>query len=150
MSSGSKRHQVRRMMAGLLSLTMVATLVTPASSQVYAAALDDTQAEAPAAEAEVPEAEPAEDAEAPAEEAEAPATEVVDETAETVEVSAEEVFKKENLSIDDIKEIQAITDMTIYGQGLVAVDITYKDGVDVSGVTAADYVLQDRGSLPCQ
>ena len=69
MSSGSKRHQVRRMMAGLLSLTMVATLVTPASSQVYAAALDDTQAEAPAAEAEVPEAEPAEDAEAPAEEA---------------------------------------------------------------------------------
>ena len=147
MSSGSKRHQVRRMMAGLLSLTMVATLVTPASSQVYAAALDDTQAEAPAAEAEVPEAEPAEDAEAPAEEAEAPATEVADETAETVEVSAEEVFKKENLSIDDIKEIQAITDMTIYGQGLVEVDITYKDGVDVSGVTAADYVLQDRGSL---
>ena len=115
-------------MAGLLSLTMVATLVTPASSQVYAAALDDTQAEAPAAEAEVPEAEPAEDAEAPAEEAEAPATEVADETAETVEVSAEEVFKKENLSIDDIKEIQAITDMTIYGQGLVEVDITYKDG----------------------
>ena len=56
MSSGSKRHQVRRMMAGLLSLTMVATLVTPASSQVYAAALDDTRAEA-----EVPEAEPAED-----------------------------------------------------------------------------------------
>lgn len=47
MSSGSKRHQVRRMMAGLLSLTMVATLVTPASSQAYAAALDDTQAEAP-------------------------------------------------------------------------------------------------------
>ena len=114
MSSGSKRHQVRRMMAGLLSLTMVATLVTPASSQVYAAALDDTQAEA-----EVPEAEPAEDAEAPAEEAEAPATEVADETAETVEVSAEEVFKKENLSIDDIKEIQAITDMTIYGQGII-------------------------------
>lgn len=37
--------------------------------------------------------------------------------------------------------------MTFYGQGLVSVEITYRPGVDVSGVTAQSYILEDRGTL---
>ena len=44
MSSKVKRRQVlKKAMAGLLSLAMVATMITPASKTVYAAALDDEQ-----------------------------------------------------------------------------------------------------------
>ncbi|MDD6211940.1 MAG: hypothetical protein PUB22_02150, partial [Clostridiales bacterium] len=49
--------------------------------------------------------------------------------------------------LDDVESIQAYTDETIYGTGLVQVDVAYKEGVDVSGITAADYILEDRGSL---
>ena len=49
--------------------------------------------------------------------------------------------------MDDIASIQAYTDETIYGTGVVEVVVTYKDGVDLSGVTADSYILEDRGSL---
>ena len=51
------------------------------------------------------------------------------------------------LTVADISSIQAYTDMTFYGQGLVSVEITYRPGVDVSGVTAQSYILEDRGTL---
>ena len=54
---------------------------------------------------------------------------------------------EETLTVDDIASIQAYTDETIYGTGLVEVVVTYKDGVDLSGVTADSYILEDRGSL---
>lgn len=53
---------------------------------------------------------------------------------------------EEELSVADIESIQAHTDQIYYGEGLVSVDVTYKDGVDVSDVTAASYILEDRGS----
>lgn len=52
------------------------------------------------------------------------------------------------LTVADISSIQAYTDMTFYGQGLVSVEITYRPGVDVSGVTAQSYILEDRGPCP--
>ena len=54
---------------------------------------------------------------------------------------------EEALTVDDIASIQAYTDETIYGTGVVEVVVTYKDGVDLSGVTADSYILEDRGSL---
>ena len=51
------------------------------------------------------------------------------------------------LSLDNVVSIQAYTAGTYYGTGLTQVDITYKDGVDVSAATAEDYVLTDRGTL---
>ena len=54
---------------------------------------------------------------------------------------------EETLTVDDIASIQAYTDETIYGTGVVEVVVTYKDGVDLSGVTADSYILEDRGSL---
>ena len=51
------------------------------------------------------------------------------------------------LTVADISCIQAYTDMTFYGQGLGSVEITYRPGVDVSGVTAQSYSLEDRGTL---
>ena len=47
----------------------------------------------------------------------------------------------------DIQSIQAYTDETMYGTGVVEVQVTYKPGVNVSGVTADSYILEDRGSL---
>ena len=44
MSSKVKRRQViRKAMAGLLSLAMAVTMITPAGSTVYASTLDDEQ-----------------------------------------------------------------------------------------------------------
>ena len=54
---------------------------------------------------------------------------------------------EETLTVDDIASIQAYIDETIYGTGVVEVVVTYKDGVDLSGVTADSYILEDRGSL---
>ena len=54
---------------------------------------------------------------------------------------------EETLTVDDIASIQAYTDETIYGTGVVEVVVTYKDGVDLSGVAADSYILEDRGSL---
>ena len=51
------------------------------------------------------------------------------------------------LTVADIASIQAFTDETIYGTGVVEVVVTYKDGVDLSGVAADSYILEDRGSL---
>lgn len=148
MSSKVKRRQViRKAMAGLLSLAMAVTMITPAGSTVYASALDDeqlitveAQEEAvPEVEAEVPADDPTEVSEVP----EASEAEV----SETTEDQAVEVLNPQTLSINDINTIQAVTDMTMYGQGLTEVIITYREGVDVSRVTAANYVLEDRGSL---
>ncbi|MDD6212577.1 MAG: PHB depolymerase family esterase [Clostridiales bacterium] len=52
-----------------------------------------------------------------------------------------------DLMVEDIESIQATTDETIYGVGVVKVDITYKEGVDLRKVSAKDYVLEDRGTL---
>ncbi len=51
------------------------------------------------------------------------------------------------LTMDDVENIQAFTDETMYGTGVVEVQVTYKDGVDASGVAADSYILEDRGSL---
>jgi hypothetical protein len=50
-------------------------------------------------------------------------------------------------SMEQVESIQAYTDGTIYGTGVVQVDITYADGTDLSGITADSYILTDRGSL---
>ena len=52
-----------------------------------------------------------------------------------------------DLTVADIQSIQAYTDETMYGTGVVEVQVTYKPGVNVSGVTADSYILEDRGSL---
>ncbi|SET37689.1 hypothetical protein SAMN04487771_101531 [[Clostridium] aminophilum] len=49
--------------------------------------------------------------------------------------------------MDHVRSIQAYTDGTLYGTGLVEVEITYDDGVDLSKITPDSYVLEDRGSL---
>ncbi len=53
-----------------------------------------------------------------------------------------------DLTVADIQSIQAYTDETMYGTGVVEVQVTYKPGVNVSGVTADSYILEDRGSCP--
>ncbi len=50
-------------------------------------------------------------------------------------------------SVGNISSIQAFTDGTFYGTGVVEVAVTYQDGVDLSAVTASSYILQDRGSM---
>ncbi len=50
-------------------------------------------------------------------------------------------------TMDDVESIQAYTDGTIYGTCLTQVDVTYKEGVDLSGLTADSYILEDRGTL---
>jgi predicted peptidase len=47
----------------------------------------------------------------------------------------------------DIVSVQAYTGGTFYGTAVQRVVITFKDGVDVSGLGAEDFVLEDRGSL---
>ncbi len=51
-----------------------------------------------------------------------------------------------DLKVSDIESIQAYTDQIFYGEGLISVDVTYKSGVDVSEVTPATYILEDRGA----
>ena len=55
--------------------------------------------------------------------------------------------KAPELTVDDIKNIQAYSELTYYAVAVTRVDITYKDGVDVSDVQASDYHLIDRGYL---
>ena len=54
------------------------------------------------------------------------------------------------LTANDVKSLQATTDMTPYGQGLTQVEIIYNDGVDLSGLSAGNYqsvyTLEDRGT----
>ena len=148
MSSKVKRRQViRKAMAGLLSLAMAVTMIAPAGSTVYASTLDDEQLITVEAQEEaVPEVEAEVPADDPTEVSEVPEASEV-EVSETTEDQAVEVLNPQTLSINDINTIQAVTDMTMYGQGLTEVIITYREGVDVSRVTAANYVLEDRGSL---
>ncbi|MBP5292467.1 MAG: prolyl oligopeptidase family serine peptidase [Lachnospiraceae bacterium] len=47
----------------------------------------------------------------------------------------------------DVVSVQAYTGGTFYGTAVQKVVITFKDGVDVTGLTADDFVLEDRGSL---
>lgn len=47
----------------------------------------------------------------------------------------------------DVKRIQAYTDETAYGTGLVKVEITYNDGANLTGIAADSYILEDRGTL---
>lgn len=55
------------------------------------------------------------------------------------------VVKAIEPSVDNIKTIQAYTDLTFYGQKLTKVEIKYNGNVDLSGVTADTYILLDRG-----
>lgn len=48
---------------------------------------------------------------------------------------------------EDVESFQAVTDVTFYGLCLTKVIVTFKDGVDVSGLTVDDFVVVDRGSL---
>ena len=50
-------------------------------------------------------------------------------------------------SMEDVETIQPILDGTIYGNHLVEVQVTYKDGVDLSGINADSYILEDRGTV---
>ena len=67
---------LRKTMAGLLSMAMVVTIVTPASGNAYASALDEETAKAvleqvaEPSDSETPEAEPVAEEEVPAEAAE--------------------------------------------------------------------------------
>lgn len=61
--------------------------------------------------------------------------------------AATETAKTAEPSMDQVESIQAFTDGTMYGTGVVEVDVIYKDGTDLSGIGAGSYVLQDRGSL---
>ena len=51
------------------------------------------------------------------------------------------------LSVDDIVSVQAYTDATFYGTGVVQVDVEYQSGIDLTDVTVESYVLEDRGTL---
>ncbi len=50
-------------------------------------------------------------------------------------------------TMEDVESIQAYLDGTIYGNHLVQVDVTYKEGVDLSGITPESYILEDRGTV---
>ena len=50
-------------------------------------------------------------------------------------------------TMEDVESIQAYLDGTFYGNHLVEVDVTYKEGVDLSGITADSYILEDRGTV---
>ena len=68
-------------------------------------------------------------------------------SAAPVEVPVAEEQTTNALSLENVVSIQAYTAGTYYGTGLTQVEITYKDGVDVSAAAPADYVLTDRGTL---
>ncbi len=53
--------------------------------------------------------------------------------------------QKEKPAVSNIKEIQAYTDLSFYGQKLSKVVITYNANVDLSEVEADTYILTDRG-----
>ena len=138
MSSKRNRHlALRKSMAGLLSMAMVVTMITPASKTVYASALDDETVQAVAEQ----------EAEAPAEEA-APEEEVADEiTDETVDLyAANSVFTNE-----DVESIQAFTGYNFYGLRLSRIEIQFKDGTNMTGAAnAANYKVWDRAFVDGQ
>ncbi|MBP5292155.1 MAG: DUF4214 domain-containing protein, partial [Lachnospiraceae bacterium] len=50
-------------------------------------------------------------------------------------------------TVSNIQSIQAFTDETIYGMGVVEVEVVYKDGVKLWGLTPDSFILEDRGTL---
>ena len=50
-------------------------------------------------------------------------------------------------AMGDVRRIQAYTDETVYGTGLVKVEVTYNNGVSLTGINADSYILEDRGTL---
>ncbi len=62
-----------------------------------------------------------------------------------VDGTVSEPFFAMSPAVENIESIRAYTDYCWYGQKLTRVEITYRDGVDLSGVTADTYVLLDRG-----
>ena len=151
MSSKRNRHlMLRKTMAGLLSMAMVVTIVTPASGNAYASALDEETAKAvleqvaEPSDSETPEAEPVAAEEAPAEAAEeaVPEEAVADEiTGETVDLyAAQSVFKNE-----DVESIQAFTDYNFYGLRLNRIVIQFRNGTNMTGAgNAENYKVWDR------
>ena len=151
MSSKRNRHlMLRKTMAGLLSMAMVVTIVTPASGNAYASALDEETAKAvleqvaEPSDSETPEAEPVAEEEAPAEAAEeaVPEEAVADEiTGETVDLyAAQSVFKNE-----DVESIQAFTDYNFYGLRLNRIVIQFRNGTNMTGAgNAENYKVWDR------
>ena len=151
MSSKRNRHlMLRKTMAGLLSMAMVVTIVTPASGNAYASALDEETAKAvleqvaEPSDSETPEAEPVAAEEAPAEAAEeaVPDEAVADEiTGETVDLyAAQSVFKNE-----DVESIQAFTDYNFYGLRLNRIVIQFRNGTNMTGAgNAENYKVWDR------
>ena len=60
----------------------------------------------------------------------------------------EPLVNSEELTVDDITSIQAYTDETVYGTGLVEVEITYREDATVpEDLTPENYILEDRGTL---
>ena len=51
------------------------------------------------------------------------------------------------VTVDDIQSIQPISELNYYAVGVSQIEITYKDGVDLSGIDATDYQIMDRGYL---
>ena len=151
MSSKRNRHlMLRKTMAGLLSMAMVVTIVTPASGNAYASALDEETAKAvleqvaEPSDSETPEAEPVAEEEAPAEAAEeaVPEEAVAEEiTGETVDLyAAQSVFKNE-----DVESIQAFTDYNFYGLRLNRIVIQFRNGTNMTGAgNAENYKVWDR------
>ena len=55
--------------------------------------------------------------------------------------------KDDVLTMDDVINIQAYTDGTIYGTAVTKILVTYKDNTNLTNVDKNSYVIEDRGSL---
>ena len=55
--------------------------------------------------------------------------------------------KDDVLTMDDVINIQAYTDGTIYGTTVTKILVTYKDNTNLTNVDKNSYVIEDRGSL---
>ncbi len=55
--------------------------------------------------------------------------------------------KADVVTMDDVISIQAYSDGTIYGTGLVKVVLTYKEGTNLRDINVDSYTIEDRGSL---
>ena len=50
-------------------------------------------------------------------------------------------------TMEDVTSIQAYTDGTLYGTGVVEIEVIYRTDTDLSAITEDSYILEDRGSL---
>lgn len=55
--------------------------------------------------------------------------------------------KDDDLTMDNVKNIQAYSDGTIYGTAVTKILVTYKDNIDLTSIDKNSYVIEDRGSL---